>query len=77
MITLPETKSSHLKMDGWKTIVSFWYGFLAGAMLVSERVIDATVNLEVTILKNFHYFGVSSQIFQSLVAVRKGMIFFL
>jgi len=23
-ITLPETNSSHLKMDGWKTIVSFW-----------------------------------------------------
>ena len=24
VITLPETKSSHLKMDGWNTIVSFW-----------------------------------------------------
>ena len=23
-IALPETNSSHLKMDGWKTIVSFW-----------------------------------------------------
>ncbi len=22
--TLPETNSSHLKMDGWNTIVSFW-----------------------------------------------------
>ena len=22
--TLPETNSSHLKMDGWKTILSFW-----------------------------------------------------
>ena len=22
--TLPETNSSHPKMDGWKTIVSFW-----------------------------------------------------
>ena len=25
-------------MDGWKTIVSFWDGFLAGAMLVSGSV---------------------------------------
>ena len=25
-------------MAGWKTIVSFWDGFLAGAMLVSGRV---------------------------------------
>ena len=23
-IALPETNSSHLKMDGWKTILSFW-----------------------------------------------------
>ena len=23
-VTLPETSSSHLKMDGWNTIVSFW-----------------------------------------------------
>ena len=22
--TLPETKSSHLKMDAWKTVLSFW-----------------------------------------------------
>ena len=22
--TLPDTNSSHLKMDGWNTIVSFW-----------------------------------------------------
>ena len=22
--TLPETNSSHMKMDGWNTIVSFW-----------------------------------------------------
>ena len=22
--TLPETNSSHLKMDGWNTIISFW-----------------------------------------------------
>ena len=37
-LTLPETKKSHLKMDGWKTIVSFWEGLLAGAMLVSGSV---------------------------------------
>ena len=29
--TLPETKSWHLKMDGWNTIVSFWDGLLSGA----------------------------------------------
>ena len=30
--TLPETNSSHLKMDGWKTsLVSVWDGFVAGA----------------------------------------------
>ena len=31
--TLPETKpaSLHLKMDGWKTIVSFWDGLFLGA----------------------------------------------
>ncbi len=30
-ITLPETNSSHLKMDGWNTIVSFWNGLFSGA----------------------------------------------
>ena len=29
--TLPETNSSHLKMDGWNTIVSFWDGLFSGA----------------------------------------------
>ena len=29
--TLPETNSSHLKMDGWSTIVSFWDGLFSGA----------------------------------------------
>ena len=24
--TLPETSSSHLKMDGWNTLISFWDG---------------------------------------------------
>ena len=28
MYTLPETNSSHLKMDGWNTIVFFWDGLL-------------------------------------------------
>ncbi len=28
--TLPETNSSHLKMDGWNTIVSFWDDLFAG-----------------------------------------------
>ena len=32
--TLPETNSSHLKMDGCHTIVSFWDGLFSGAMLV-------------------------------------------
>ena len=36
--TLPETNSSHLKMDGWNTIVSFWDGLFSGAMLVSGSV---------------------------------------
>ena len=27
-MTLPETDSLHLKMDGWNTIVSFWEGLL-------------------------------------------------
>ena len=32
---LPETNSSHLKMDGWNTIVSFWDGLFSGAFAVS------------------------------------------
>ena len=35
---LPETNSSPLKMDGWKTILSFWDGQFSGAMLVSGTV---------------------------------------
>ena len=34
---LPETNSSHLKMDGWNTIVSCWDGLLSGALAVSFR----------------------------------------
>ena len=29
--TLPETNESHLKMDGWNTIVTFWDGLFSGA----------------------------------------------
>ena len=36
--TLPETNSSHLKMDDWNTIVSFWDDLFSGAMLVSGSV---------------------------------------
>ena len=39
VITLPETNSSHLKMDGWNTIVSFWDGLFSRAMLVLGGVI--------------------------------------
>ena len=35
---LPETNSLHLKIDGWKTIHSFWDCFLASALLVSGSV---------------------------------------
>ena len=40
MYTLPETNSSHLKMDDWNTIVSFWDGLISGAkkLLVSGSV---------------------------------------
>ena len=31
-------------MDGWKTSVSFWNGFLAGAMLVSGMVNPADIS---------------------------------
>ena len=40
--TLPETNSSRLKIDGWKTILSFWeFGLFSGAkwLLVSGRVV--------------------------------------
>ena len=43
-ITLPQTNSSHLKMDGWNTILSFWDGLFSGAMLVSGRVGDLWKN---------------------------------
>ena len=41
ILTLPETNSSHLKMDGWNTIVSFWGPayFQGLLLLVSGRVI--------------------------------------
>ncbi len=40
-LTLPETNSLHLEMDGWNTsvrTVSFWDGLFSAAMLVSGRV---------------------------------------
>ncbi len=43
--TLPETNSSHLKFDGWKTILSFWDGLFSGAMLVSGSVINGPAYL--------------------------------
>ena len=30
LYTIPETNSSHLKMDGWKTIVSFGKAYFQG-----------------------------------------------
>ena len=36
-VTLPETNSSHLKMDGWNTIVSFLDGLFSAAFAVSFR----------------------------------------
>ena len=47
--TLPETNISHLKMDGWNTIVSFWNGKFSGtvSMLVSGRVTFWTQQMEV------------------------------
>ena len=33
-VTLSETNSLHLKMDAWKTILSFWEGLFSEAMLV-------------------------------------------
>ena len=46
--TLPETNSSHLKMDGWKTILSFWgkKAYFQGlCLLVSGRVVPFFVGL--------------------------------
>ena len=38
-LTIPETNSSNLKMDGWNTIVSFWDGlFFRCELLVSGSV---------------------------------------
>ena len=37
--TLPETNSSHVKMDGWNTIVSFWDGLFSWAMVVVGSVV--------------------------------------
>ena len=37
--TLPESNSSHPKMGGWKTILSFWDGCRAGANCLVFRVV--------------------------------------
>ena len=37
-ITLPETNSSHLKMDGWNTSFLLGWPIFRGEMLVSGRV---------------------------------------
>ena len=40
-VTLPETKSLPLKIDGWKTLLSFWDGLFSGAKtLVSGSVVN-------------------------------------
>ena len=36
-VTLPETNSSHLKMNRWNRIVSFWDRLFSGAFAVSFR----------------------------------------
>ena len=43
-ITLPETNSSHMKMDGWKDSFTFWEGLLSGAMLLSGRVFQKDID---------------------------------
>ena len=34
--TLPKTNSSHLKIDDWKTILSFWKGLFSGYVSFRE-----------------------------------------
>ncbi len=38
--TLPETNSSHLKMDGWNTSFLLGPGLFSGAMLVVVESVD-------------------------------------
>ena len=38
LITLPETNSSHLKMDGWNTTFLLGWPIFRGELLVSGRV---------------------------------------
>ncbi len=50
-IALPETNSSPLKMDGWNTILSYWFSayFQGLLLLVSGRVpifwVDQTIHM--------------------------------
>ena len=39
IVTLPETNSLHLKMDGWNTSFLLGLGLFSGAMIVSGRVL--------------------------------------
>ena len=41
--TLPDTNSSHLKMYGWNTILSYWDGLFSGSMLVSGRIFQLAI----------------------------------
>ena len=36
----------HLKMDGWKTIVSLWESLFSGDMLVSEQLLQVAARLQ-------------------------------
>ena len=55
------TASLHQKMDGWKMLVSFWEGFLAGGILVSGRVVG-----RVAIIKTICHVSLSVFIFLCL-----------
>jgi len=46
---LPETNSSHLKMDDWTTILSFWDKVHFQGRTVSFRKGDLYVNVDCTI----------------------------
>ena len=47
--SLPETNSSHPKMDGWNTILFFSDGLFSGDMLVLGRVTPVVVLFEKTL----------------------------
>ena len=49
-LLLPETNSSHLNMDGWNTIVSFWeFGYFQGRTFsFNRRFINKTEGIGFT-----------------------------